>query len=264
MKGLIKYFKKGIVLSAIVGTTALSLVGCGGEDKSYEDMSKDELISEIYSLEDKNSALFSENAKYKNMLEVLDSSGSTAPSISAMNDGSGNLTFNTYDSKMIFPSTFVYPETTEISANTKIVLSDNFSVSPSNGWITKLNGASLELEHANGVSGLIKVGHVDNVYENVTTTFKDEVMKPWFSAITKENVIYSDIFVNNRMWGTQAKTPIYIDGEDAYLKAGMYAVGNYSVQYVFVYRGSNDAAKDEIIDTLLNSMTLLGLEVSIS
>lgn len=255
--------KKSYILALVGLITALAITGCGdNEDKEYKDMSKEELIEVIGELESKNSKLFSDNANYKKTLEVLSSTGSTSPSISVMSDGSGNLTFNTYDSKMIFPSTFVYPDTTEISANTSIVLSDNFSVSPSSGWITKLNGASLELEHSNGVSGLIKVGQIKKLYD--ANKIKEDAVMPWFEGITKETVVYSDIFVNKRMWGTQAKTPIYIDGEKAYLKAGMFGLGNYSVQYVFVYRGENDASKDEIVDAVLNSMKLLGLEVSIS
>lgn len=260
--------KKSFNSKKYMGALAVSLLslsmltGCGDKDLEYEDMNKDQLLEEVYALEAKNQSLFVENAQYRSLLTVLDSSGSTAPAISTMNDGSGKLTFNTYDSKMIFPSTFVYPESKEISANTKIVLADNFSVSPSNGWITKLNGASLELEHSNGVSGLIKIGSIDDVY--LMDKFEDEVMKPWFDQVTNETVVYSDIFVNKRKWGTQAKVPINIDGEKAYLKAGMYGIGDYSVQYVFVYRGANDPAKDEIIDSLLNSMVLLGLDVSIS
>lgn len=250
-----------LMILTIIG--AILITGCGkSEDKEYEDMSKDELITEIYDLESRNSKLFTENANYKKLISSIDSSGSTLPAISTMNDGSGNLTFNTYDSKMIFPSTWQYPGSKEISANTRIVLAEHFSVAPSNGWITKLSGASLELEHTNGVSGLIKVGQIEDMYD--TKLMKDEVVAPWFSSFSKETVIYTDIFVDNRMRGVQAKTPIYIDGEEAYLKAGIFGLGEYSVQYVFVYRGINDASKDEVIDAILNSMTLLNLDVSIS
>lgn len=253
--------RKLLNLMTVIALSSICICGCG-KDKTYEDMSKKELLEEIYSLENDYMVLLEENDNYISLLSTIDSSGSTLPAITSMSDGSGNLTFNTYDSKMIFPETWVYPESKEISSNTSIVIANNFSISPSSGWITKFNGASLELEHSSGVSGLIKVGQIPEMYD--METFQEDVIEPWFNSISRESILYSDIFVDDRMWGTQAKTPIYIDGEDAYLKAGMYGLGDYSVQYVFVYRGEKDASKDEVVDTLLNSMELLGLDVSIS
>lgn len=258
-----KISKKLLTTATIMSLTLVTLTGCKNKDPlSYEEMDKEQLVEELYAMDNKYDTIFKENEKYKDMLKVLDSSGSTAPSISVMNDGSGHLTFNTYDSKMIFPNTFVYPGTVEISANTKIVLADQFSISPTNGWITKLNGASLELEHSSGISGLIKVGSIDELY--VTGSFREDILQPWFKDISTDTVVYSDIFVNNKMWGGQAKAPIYIDEELAYLKAGMYGLGKYSVQYVFVYRGANDPGKDELVDSLLNTMELLNLDVSVN
>lgn len=250
---------KVLTITLIIATL---FTGCKKEDdESYESMSKDELISEINNLLDERNSLLVENSKYKSTLNSIDSFKSSAPAISAMKDGSGNLTFTTYDSTMIFPSSFAYPETCEISGNSSISIVPNITIVPTDNWICKLNGATLQLEHTTGISGTVKVGQISKLYDK--EKLQSDVMSPWFSGITSGSVMYSNIFMKGISWGTQAQTKIFIDEEPAYLKCGMIGFGNYSVIYTFVYRGEQDQTKDESVDLLINSLNILGQDVTV-
>ena len=84
-----------------------------------------------------------------------------------------------------------------------------------------------------------------------------------FRILTDSNVRYSSIFLNGLQWGNQAKANIKIDGQDAYLVTGMLGFSNYSMTYVFVYRGKEDSTKNDTINQVLNSIKFIGQELTV-
>lgn len=253
--------KKKIVSVILTTVMVLSMTACGSDPADPTTWSKQELLTNYTNLQANFDSLAEELDNLQIMYDALAESNPTS-AISYVGDGTGTrLTFNSADSKIIFPDSFKYPESEQISANGSIEIVQNVSVTPGNNWVCKLNGASLELEHSTGISGVIKVGRIQSMYDK--SLLQDEVLAPWFSNVPSSTLVYNKIFLGNEMQGVQATTPTTIDSEDAYLRAGILGYGNYSVTYIFVYRGNQDSTKDESILSVLNSIEITGNKLSV-
>lgn len=253
--------KKRIISFILALTTlSVSVVGCGTNDPRFKGMKTEEIIAAYDAME--NNYLLA-NQQYNDLKNVYDSIMEQGPTsaISSIGDGTGKLTFNSVDSKIIFPESFKYPASQQTSASGSIDIVQNVSVTPGQNWICKLNGASLELEHSTGISGVIKVGTITDLYNQAS--LQDEVLAPWLSKLPKETIKYENIFVNGIAAGCQATTPTMIDSENSFLRCGMLGFGSYSITYVFVYRSLQDATKDESILNVLKSIYIAGNQVSI-
>lgn len=250
------------ILSIMLATLMITIVtACSSDPTDPKTWSKHELLERYQSLTDEYLQLGEEKENLQIMYDAIAETNPTA-AISFVGDGTGTrMTFNSADSKIIFPDSFKYPESEQISANGNIEIVQNVTVTPGNNWVCKLNGASLEMEHSSGISGVIKVGKLTSMYDK--SLLQDEVLAPWFSNVPSSTVIYNRIFLNNEMQGVQATTPTTIDSEDAYLRAGILGYGNYTLTYIFVYRGAQDSTKDESILSVLNSITITGSKLSV-
>lgn len=259
-----KTITKAITILSLIAIP-MTMVACapgGVSDERFEGMSTNEIIAAYQSLEGKYSKAKSDLENLESTMAALSSDDSLTSAVSAVGDGTDRLTFNSVDSKIIFPSSFQYPGAEAVAPSSKIDIVNNVSVATSSTWTIKLNGSTLELEHSSGISGIIKVGMITESYE--AEMLKSDVISPWFESIPESQVKYKDIFIDDSKMGCQAETPTMIDSEDAYLKCGMVAYGEYSVTYVFVYRGNQDSTKDESVMSVLNSIIVNDGKVSIN
>ena len=251
--------KKRLLSILLVAVTLISsLTACGGtEDGDITKMNKKQLIAEYTKLSSAYDALANELAQLKITAEALTNDGKVSAAITTVGDGSGRFTFNSNDSKIIFPTSFVYPNSEPLVPDGKLNITTSVSVTPSSTWISRINGSSLELEQStNKISGNIKV---NKITEQISIDqLQSEVLAPWFSSMTNTSVQYTDIFIGKTSFGKQAEVPIMINSENAYLICGMAAFGSCSVTYVFVYRGAEDATKNELIKNLLNTIQIDG------
>lgn len=239
---------------------SMTLTACGGGDPMSK-MSKSELIEAYKQLESEKDDAVIELADLKMMMSGIQSEDVPSATVSAVGDGTGRITFNSYDSQIVFPSTFEYPNSSEVASSSSINVTSSVSLVASTNWTCKLSGSSITLEHSSGISGTIKIGKIIDPYDR--DALKDEVLAPWFSELPPSTVIYNDIFIGDNMWGKQATASTLIDEQDAMLKCGMVGLGEVSMVYVFVYRGLEDNNKEEIILNLLNSIKFLGMDLRV-
>ena len=257
-----KYNKKKLAAASALMVAIACLTGCGNhsDDPTYDGKSWEELVTMHKNLQITYDDLEVRYNDLDAMFQGLSNADSPTAAISVAGDGTNRLTFNSNDSRIIFPASFEYPgaETTTSTGSVSIV--ENASLIPGSNWISKINGSSLEIEHTSGISGTIKVGNQKSIYtaEELETT----VLKPWFEGLPPSEISYSKIAVaGDNTKGCQAVTPTLIDSEDAYLRCGMFANKDLCVTYVFVYRGSQDVTKDESITSLMNTFKIYGADV---
>ena len=227
--------KKIVSLSLVLVLVATTLVGCGGStgdavQDQINKMSKSQLRTEYRSLYDQYNNLCQQYTDMQTVLSGIQSEEAPSAAISITGDGTGRFTFNSTDSKIIFPSTFQYPNSSQIAPDGSISVVDDVSVGVNSTWIYKLTGSALEMEHSSGISGTIKVAKINTNYDS--ELIRTDVMEPWFSSLPPSSILWTNIFVNNKAYGVQAKTTTMIDSEDAYLTCGMVGFGTYSVTYV--------------------------------
>lgn len=243
-----------ILITALASTM---LAGCGKGDGKFSGMKKSEIITEYENLESAYNDLTEQLVQTQNSLDALSKDGTVNEAITTMGDGTGRFTFNSTDSKIIFPNSFVYPNAQPIVPDGSITITTGVTVSPSSTWISRINGSALELEQSsNKISGTIKVNTITE--QLPTDQLLTDVLQPWFDSVSYSGVTYTDVFVGSSSFGKQAETPIMIDSENAYLVCGMVGLGNYSVTYVFVYRGDPDTTKNELIKNIINTISING------
>ena len=241
----------------IVALASTMLAGCGKDEGRFSGMKKSEVITEYESLESAYNDLTEQLVQTQNSLDALSKDGTVNEAITTMGDGTGRFTFNSTDSKIIFPNSFVYPNAQPIVPDGSITITTGVTVSPSSTWISRINGSALELEQSsNKISGTIKVNTITE--QLPTDQLLTDVLQPWFDSVAYSGVTYTDIFAGSSSFGKQAETPIMIDSENAYLVCGMVGLGNYSVTYVFVYRGDPDTTKNELIKNIINTISING------
>jgi hypothetical protein len=250
---------KALSLVLITSISLLTLTACGsGDGSTLSGMSKSELITAYQQLSSQYSSLSTELENVQASYQSLSADGTATEAITTTGDGTGRFTFNSTDSKIIFPNSFVYPNSTTIVPDGKINITSSVSIAPSSSWISRINGSALEIEQStNGISGTIKINAVEEEVD--VDSLQEDVLEEWFdNDIAYSNVVYSNVFINEDACGKQAETPILIDSENAYLICGMVAYDNYSVTYIFVYRGNQDATKTELIKNLINTISIDG------
>lgn len=249
--------KKKITCIVLILTLLMTmLTGCGDEGR-FSGMKKSEIINEYENLESAYNDLTEQLVQTQNSLDALSKDGTVNEAITTIGDGTGRFTFNSTDSKIIFPNSFVYPNAQPIVPDGSITITSGVTVSPSSTWISRINGSALELEQStNKISGTIKVNSITE--QLPVDQLLTDVLQPWFDSVSYSGVTYTDIFVGTTSFGKQAETPIMIDSENAYLICGMVGLGTYSVTYVFVYRGDVDSTKNELVKSIINTISING------
>lgn len=258
-------FKKALAVGMVALITSVSLVSCGKEDPNkstkypqLDGTTRDELIDKLMEYNTKNGELETEIANLKAAVAGLSESQSSVPTevISAVGDGTNRMTFNSIDSKIIFPESFAYPGSGAPKGDTYINLS-GVKMKFNSNWIVKMNGNSVEAQYDSGIVCTIKVSESSIVehYDNLLS----DVIKPWFEGLPNPQAIYKKITLNSEDNGSgvHAETPTTIDSDTAYIHCGMVRnIDDKVVTYVFVYRNANgsDVAKNDIIKNVINSI----------
>lgn len=255
--------RKNVVKLVAIGLMAMTvLVGCGSkEEGSIDSMSKGELRDLVKTQWE---TIDQQEARIQEVEEILKGhtteEGPTA-AISEMGDGTGRLTFNSLDGKIVFPQPFVYPGSSQAATSGRVNITNNISILPTGSWALKIIGTTVEMEHSSGISGTIKVGYVQDLVP--METFQADVFSPLFEGHPAGNIIYSKLFLGDQNWGMDARTDTRIDEEPGYLRVGMLALGDTSFTYTFVYKGAQDSVKDEAVLSLLRTIEMLGQPLSV-
>ena len=252
---------KKALSTLLVMLLILTVTGCNTNKDPLSKLGKAELIK----MANEQSAELTDKDVRVEELETLlrgiqEEDGPTA-AISTIDDGTGRLTFNSIDGKIIFAVPFEYPGSTQAPNTSSVNITSTINVAPTNNWITVLKGTALELEHTNGISGIIKAGYIKEIYDR--EKMQADVMSKFFAGFPPEKIVYSKLFLNDQWWGMEAKLPTTIESEPAYLRCGTLGLGDQCFTYMFVYKGKQDPAKDETIVSLLKTMKMLGQSLKI-
>ena len=248
-------------LISLVGCCLLgiTLVGCSNDPLSK--LSKKELIAlanqQTADLTDKDVRI----EELETLLKGVQEENGPTSAISTIDDGTGRLTFNTINGKIMFNPPFEYPNSTQASNTSSVNITDTLSISPTSNWYMVLTGTSLELSHTNGINGVIKAGSILETYDR--DKLQEEVMNKFFANFPPEKITYSKLFLEDQCWGIEAKLPTTVDENPAYLRCGMLGVGEQCFTYMFYYSGEQDPAKDETIVSLLKTVKMLGQQLRI-
>lgn len=240
--------RKLIAMSLIL-IMVLSLTGCGG-GKSREDLERENAIM-LQMLKDSEDKIATLEATIRAL------SGSDANDvISSINTG----VVNEIKGTLALPEQMKFNGFAEAPGEGKLIIAQNVGISPSNNWAVKVKGSTVELGHQSGIHGVIKIGTIQDMIK--PEQLDNDVLKPFYNKLAKGGVTYKNIFTGDVCWGRQVQFTTSIGNETGVVTAGAIAVNGVAVMYTFAYKGNLDSTKNELIEILLKTMTIGGLQVT--
>lgn len=256
---------KGVALSLSVALVA-GLTACG-EDENADPLlseSKESLINRLY---DYDVQLVNAKTEISNLNEQIKALMQTTSTVSAgvvtLDDGTGRKTFKTVDGLISLPGAWNFPGSEQAPNTSSINVSSTVVVTPTYNWSIQFAGTKIEVYHTSEVSGLITVGNLGKEAKKYDMTLLQDAIGGYFEQIPYESLNYSRIYVNNEWRGMDVKGTTTVDGDIATLRGGMLSVDETSVQYFFIYADEPDSARDEVILSLIKTLTINKKTISI-
>lgn len=259
-----KVYRKIALALAVI--SIISLAGCKDENQDpLLSESKESLVSMIHSNEETIISLNDKITELDQLLKGIQGEKVETSGIEEMDDGTGRLTFVSVDGLIKFPVEFNYPGATQATnESTRVNINETFSFKPTSNWLVKVDGASVTLYHESGISGKITAGKRDKQVQKTTLEdVKTYMNESFFSELPPEQIQYSSLFIDGTEFGWDAQSHTFIDSKDARLRCGLLGYSDQSLQYFFVYGGEQDSAKDEVIISLLNTVSAWNKAISI-
>ena len=250
---------KDIIAIVIATVIILSISGCKKNENEDPLMSesKESLVSIIRALQSDNESAGKRISELETMLRGIQGSEIEKAAITEFSDGTGRLTLNSSNGMVKLPEPFEYPNSIQTYNVSSLKLYDNIYVKPSSNWIVTLSGTQIILEYPeSGVSGIIKVGKIDGTQENVKVAELSSYIDKFFESMPPETITYNRIYVAETWRGMDARAHTFIDEEDAQLRCGMIGIGENCVTYFFAYKGDQSSINDELIQNLLQTLTI--------
>lgn len=267
---------KAGVIAVLLSLMACTMTACKEDtsdpDPNFDGKTRIEIEQMYYELQSAADNMWEDLQSYQAQAEAqaAEDGGEPKAIIGSSGDGSGRLSFYSNDSKIVFPSSFAYPESLSVPSDGGVYIVSDTYVIPDSNWNMKyMPTGGLQLEHSSGISVTIKVGQTNAMPTD--DELRAQILEPWFNGIPEANPTFSQITVGgDNTYGCQAITKTVIDSEDAVLRCGMFASPSKArsemgkcVTYVAVYRGKKDDNKEEILRSLLNSLNVSGNSVLI-
>ncbi|HBG5344023.1 TPA: hypothetical protein KQG29_001387 [Clostridioides difficile] len=175
-------------------------------------------------------------------------------------EGSSVPEFVTIDGKIEFPTRLEMPNSTEAVNNSYILLGNKYKFIPSNNWLIKLQGNTLECSHPSKVWGNLKaIGMKEEIPKDVLK----EMLKSFFNSFPSTKITYRETFIDGRNAGLIANAPITVDKKPYFINVGVIQKGEYGVLILFAYEDNKSGVQQELIDLLISSGMYADYKISL-
>lgn len=248
-----KRLKKGILVGMATVMLTGVLAGCK-DDKAEEPEGK------VYTEEQYKKAVSAYNNvvnKYK-VLETKYKANQVDIASTSMSEvkGTGDIEFSTINQIIKFPNKLVIPQSSPDITYSSIKFGSRYSIKPSSNWVAQIDGAKLNLEHPSKIRGSIKsvrVSYDDDHYPTVKDIQK-QVTK-FYNGYKKVPITYRSIFYGEKVRGVLSTAQITVDKKKHVINAGYFLDGDYSVTFIIDYEENNTGTQQELVESLLTTIT---------
>lgn len=233
--------KKALVLGVLVAITPF-ISGC-----EYVSLKKEikSLEEQVVALEKENEGLQKRISNMSITEEVVDSSLSVidnTPMFNLKEDG-----------KLIFPNKLFVPNSKSDANNSQIRVGTTFTYRPSDNWVYRLKGGTLELAHPMKIWGTIKAITTEDI---LSEDQMKELLKPFFRDFPKTKISYRKIYMDEVAVGMIATADIPVNNKPHVLNAGFLSIGDYGQLYLFNYEVVDRVTQQELVNLLLTSCSV--------
>lgn len=256
--------KKALALM-LVAVMLLSMTACSNDENKDPLLSesKQTLVDMINSQNNELIGLYENKTMLEDRLKEIQEEKGPTPGIEVIDDLTGKKTFTTVNDTIAFPTELKYPGSTQAPNTTSLNISEAVRIRPTANWICQMDGTTLELNHSSGISGKITIGTLDREAQKTLASSLEEYMSAWFTELPAGTIKYSRLYLKDDWFGLDATSNTNIDAEAANLRCGLLGFGDVSMQYMFVYKGDKDVAKDEVILSLIKTMEIWNVPLSV-
>lgn len=250
---------------AALAVSVLMLTGCSNNSNDpLMNESKQSLVSMVNDANDELISCYDRIEELEGLLTSVSEEKGPTSAITEMSDGTGRKTFNTVDGTFSLSIDFKYPGSQQAPNTSSLNISEAVSIVPTSNWDCRLNGTSCELSHNSGIAGTITVGGLDREAQKTQVSELQGYIDELLAQLPIDSKKASKLFLNDSQFGVDNISHTFIDEEDAMIRCGILGFGEISVQYFFVYKGTQDSAKDEVILSLIQTLKIwnskLGVE----
>lgn len=154
----------------------------------------------------------------------------------------------------VAPNKLTLPNTSEDINNTAIQLGSRFKFSPSERWVLKSKGTTLEVAHPERIWGTVKaLAHKERLGEDQYKV----LLQGFFKGYPKTTVTYRNVYIEDNVVGMMARANLTIKDSKGVatpmiLNVGFAQRGDHSLVWMFLH-DSKSANGQELIDLLLRS-----------
>lgn len=252
--------KRAVSILVLCSMLMVTVAGCGSGNKDpLMSESKETLVNTIREYEQQ---IVADSDTINELQGKLDSSkevNNVGETISEFSDGTGRMTLHSFDQIIELPTPFTTPFSTQAPNNTSVIIGDSLTIKPSENWVLGLSGTIINMEHTSGISGIINtraldttLGKLDN--DGIAAYLGEEFIKTIPQADSAQPTL-SKVYVGNNHLGYSLSTSTYVDEENGQMLCGIIKLSTkLTMQFMFYYPGDKDAAKDELIVSLLSTI----------
>ncbi len=230
-----KFLKVGLALGCL-----LILFGC----------SEESLRGKIKELEKVVEEKDAEIAYMKERLGGLQITEQTPQTSLYTLEGASVPTFQTIEDKIVFPNRLMLPASSDDANNSFIQLGSTFKFMPSNNWVVRMQGTTMEVSHPSKISGSLRAVKIKDL---VPEESMQDLLKGFFNNFPATNIQYRKVFLADRLAGLIAFANIEIDGKPNVVNVGFVQRGDFAVIKLFVFEDDETGVQQELIDLLISS-----------
>lgn len=240
--------KKSKHLAILLASSALLLTACGKGELEATIISQQEIISELEST-------------IENGVTVHDTGGSSLQEI----EGASSDVMKYVEDKFVFPTALKIENTTEDYNNTAIRLGSEFEITPSNNWITKVDGVQLKLNHPLGIIGTVKALNTEDfdLYES-GQDYKT-LSASFVKGIPTSTIKYSNIYMDGDVAGALSTADVKMEseGNQSKLVTGLVHYADNALTFAFLLDSKDLTSAQEMVHLLLSSIAYSDSKVTI-
>lgn len=177
-------------------------------------------------------------------------------------DGENRLYFEKIEGDIVFPNALTVPGAKDDVNNSYIQIGTIFRYKPSNNWVTRLVGTTLELSHPSKISGTLKSIGVLNVLPEAEVR---QVLQNFYQGFPSTTVNYRKVYLDTATIGLISTTTMDVEGKEHGLTVGYFGVGEYGLLLTLQYEKAEDNGfiQQELVDTLVKSIMVADRSIAL-
>lgn len=210
------------------------------------------LKNEIKSLKEEIAVLEEENVGLQKRIENMSVTEEVIDSSLSVVDNTPMFNLKE-DGKLVFPNKLIVPNSKSDANNSIIRVGTTFTYKPSDNWVYRLKGGTLELTHPMKIWGTVKAISTEEI---VPEDQLKDILQPFFKDFPKTKISYRKIFMDEVAVGMLATADIPVNNKKHVVNVGFISIGDYGQLYLFNFEEVDKVTQQELVNLFITSCSI--------